>query len=238
MSVALISRRAAVQTYTEAADALPPEVARLLDPAAGFEREGAWAAFVEHYSKLLLRVAFAFAPGYDGAMDRYAFMLDELRRDDSRRLRQFAADGRGKFSTWLVVVARRLCLDHYRRRYGRPRKGKEEADQSGTVRLVRRRLEDLVGDLNDLSALPDAAATEAADEISLAEGRQALGGAIGELAPRDRLMLTLRFEQELSAREIAGLMGLATPFHVYRRLNRICEGLRERLSGNGSGPRD
>nr|MBA3521296.1 RNA polymerase sigma factor SigF [Gemmatimonadales bacterium] len=62
--------------------------------------------------------------------------------------------------------------------------------------------------------------------------------AIGELEPRDRLLLTLRFEQELSAREIAGLMGLATPFHVYRRLNRICEGLRERLSGNGSGPRD
>ncbi len=37
-----------------------------MSPAAGLEGEATWAAFVEQYSKLLLRVAFAFAPGYDG----------------------------------------------------------------------------------------------------------------------------------------------------------------------------
>src|SRR4051794_39868749 len=89
----------------ECRDALPPPVARLLTAAPGPEADHAWAAFLTGYSALLLRVASAFAPGYDGALDRYAYMLDELRRNDCRRLRAYAADGRGRFSTWLTVVA-------------------------------------------------------------------------------------------------------------------------------------
>jgi DNA-directed RNA polymerase specialized sigma24 family protein len=49
-------------------------------------------------------------------MDGYAYVLEALRSDDYRRLRAYAADGRSKFSTWLVVVARRLCLDLHLRR--------------------------------------------------------------------------------------------------------------------------
>lgn len=54
-------------------------------------------------------------------MDRYAHVLDKLQVDDFRRLRTFVADGRGKFTTWLTVVVRRICLDHHRQRYGRVR---------------------------------------------------------------------------------------------------------------------
>ena len=64
-----------------------------------------------------------FGPGYDDALDPYAYMLDALRRDGCRRLRGFCANGRGRFSTWLVVVARRLCLDHHRLPVGRRRAG-------------------------------------------------------------------------------------------------------------------
>jgi DNA-directed RNA polymerase specialized sigma subunit len=48
----------------------------------------------------------------------------------------------------------------------------------------------------------------------------------------DRLLLKLRFDDGLSAPEIARLLGFPTPFHVYRRLNalyaRLRGGLRER----------
>ena len=44
-------------------------------------------------------------------MDHYAFMLDRLQEDGFHRLRAFAGDGRGQFTTWLVVVARRLCVE-------------------------------------------------------------------------------------------------------------------------------
>jgi len=42
--------------------------------------------------------------GHDGALDGYAYMLEELAVTDCQRLRKYAADGRGRFSTWLAVV--------------------------------------------------------------------------------------------------------------------------------------
>lgn len=53
-----------------------------------------------------------FRGGHDAAMDRYAYMLAQLRCSDFTPLQCHAADGRSAFTTWLVVVARRLCLDH------------------------------------------------------------------------------------------------------------------------------
>src|SRR5215212_6725757 len=107
------------RAHEECRDAVPPPVPRLLTAGSGPDADEAWAAFLDAYSPLLLRIAATFAPGYDGALDRYAFMLDELRRNGCRRLRAYAADGRGRFSTWLTVVARRLCLDHFRQQFGR-----------------------------------------------------------------------------------------------------------------------
>src|SRR5688572_14416739 len=104
--------------------ALPPELERLLDSAAHRgDPDEAWAALVAKYSRLLMTVARDVAPGHDAAMDAYAFVLERLREDDCRRLRGFVADGRSSFTTWLVVVTRRLCVDHYRQRYGRAPRG-------------------------------------------------------------------------------------------------------------------
>ena len=205
----------------ESPDRLPAVVADLLaaDEAAA---EPAWAAFVGCYSGLLLRVAAAFAPGYDGALDRYAFMLDELQRSGFRRLRGFAADGRGTFSTWLAVVARRLCLDHYRRQYGRFR-GDVPAGRpkGGLDRACRRNLARLEGALEDLSELPTPSPADPVDELDHRERCAALRCALGSLPPRDQLLLRLRFEHDLTARAIAAMLGLPSPFHVYRRLDAI-----------------
>ena len=52
-------------------------------------------------------------------------------------------------------------------------------------------------------------------------------------AAADRLLIKLRFDDDLSAREIAGLVGLPTPFHVYRRLNALLGQLRRVLRQRG-----
>jgi hypothetical protein len=76
-------------------------------------------------------------------MDRYAWVLDALRQDRHRRLRAFAAEGRGSFTTWLVAVVRRLCVDEHRHRYGRPAGWR--ARRGGGRAWSRRELVDLVG---------------------------------------------------------------------------------------------
>lgn len=222
------------QSYTaESADRIPAEVEQLLTLASGTDAEVAWQEFIERYSRVLLRVTFAFAPGYDGAMDRYLFMLEELRRDDCARLRRFAADGRGRFSTWLVVVARRLCVDHHRRCYGRDRSSSGAAPRaSGPARLVRRRLADLCGDQLALDTVADLGQLDPLEALDHSDRGRALRRALDELEPGDRLLLKLRYEQELTAREIAGLLGMPTAFHVYRRARVICGLLRARLGGS------
>lgn len=211
----------------ERADQLPAEVGRLLGPDPA--RDAAWQEFIERYSRVLLRVAFAFAPGYDGAMDRYLFILEELRRDEFARLRRFAADGRGRFSTWLVVVARRLCVDHHRRCYGRSRSAGAGPRPASPARRARRLLTDLSGDSQALDAVADASVPDPLDLLDRADRGHALQRALGELDPDDRLLLKLRYEEDLSAREIAELLGLPTPFHVYRRARVVCALLRSRL---------
>lgn len=209
----------------------PPELAGLLaggDDAGG---DAAWAAFLRAHSRLLLAVCRSVGRDYDATMDAYAFLLDQLRKDDYRRLRAYAADGRSKFTTWLVVVARRLCLDHHRHKYGRMR---DDSLEAGARRGVRRRLVDLVSAEVDPGAVADEASADPEAALLGREQADRLTAALSGLEPRDRLLLTLRFEDDLSAREIGELLGFPTPFHVYRRLTAVLGVIRERLD---HGPR-
>src|SRR5262249_50128543 len=130
----------------------PRPLERLLTAIARDEHEhadAAWRAFVAEYSRLLVHVARSVTTTHDDAMDAYAFVLEQLRVDHCRRGREFAADPRCKLSTWMVVVARRLCMDLYRHRYGRTR-GDDVRDQ----RVFRRRLQDLIGEPIEPNDLP------------------------------------------------------------------------------------
>lgn len=231
MTPALAVRRAAPCRSTETADTIPTEVAGLLQSPSEDDRLVAWQTFVEHYSRLLLRVAFDFSPDYDDAMDRYAFILDQLHRDDCRRLHRFLADGRGRFSTWLTVVARRLCLDHHRGRYGRARRSHGGGGPRTAERLARKRLVELTSATEDVDRIAEVLRVEPGDEVGESERRAALGRAFRELAPHDQLLLKLRFEKDLTAGEIAVLLRMPTPFHVYRRLRVLFRALRVRLHG-------
>jgi len=226
----------------ESSLAQPEELARLLAASPGPEQEATWTVFLATYSPLLLKVASAFAPGYDGALDRYAYMLDELRRAECRRLRAYRADGRGRFSTWLAVVARRLCLDHYRQRYGRDRAGSHQSRGPTHSRAVRRGLIDLSGGQDELACVADATLLDPVERMDTRARSAGLRDAIATLEPSDQLLVRLRFEQGLAAREIAPLLGLPSQFHVYRRIEAVCLLLRSRLTirphrdWSGSGP--
>jgi RNA polymerase sigma factor (sigma-70 family) len=133
----------------------------------------------------------------------------------------------------LLVVARRLCIDFHRRRYGRPQ-GTGDADpQASLERATRRRLIDLAAEEIDPDTISDARTTNPEAELRLAQLRRALAVALDALDPADKLLLTLRFEDDRSAAEIARAMRFPTPFHVYRRLTRVLDGLRSRLEARG-----
>jgi RNA polymerase sigma factor (sigma-70 family) len=165
-------------------------------------------------------------------MDRYAAILEKLRDQEFRRLRAFHPGGTARFSTWVTVTARRICLDEVRARYGRTR------DSEGVVanhdtRLVRRRLADHLFESLE-SAEVGGDDTRAPDaELMATERHDALMRALNALPPRDRLILTLRFEDGLTALEIARTVGLPTPFHVFRHLTRSFAALRRALNAAG-----
>jgi RNA polymerase sigma factor (sigma-70 family) len=212
------------------ADVHPPELTRLLSAADPTTRDTAWDAFVTAHSRLLLHTARSLNHDHDAAMDGYAYVLEALRENEYRRLRAYAADGRSKFSTWLVVVARRLCLDFHRQRYGRPRDMGTDARE---VRAARRRLVDLVAEDLDSSRTGATSTADPHAELLSRDQSAALDATLRALPPRDRLLLALRFEEDLSAREIGQVMGFPTPFHVYRRLNALLASLRASLGRRG-----
>ena len=209
---------------------LPLELSTLLDAADPAARELAWTMFVETHSRLLLHSARSVERDHDAAMDAYAHLLEQLRCDNYRRLRAYASDGQSKFTTWLVVVARRLCLDHVRQRYGRAQHAGPRAERS---QAIRRRLVDHIAEAIDADDIADAAAGDAEMQLRASELELGLTSALASLAPQDRLLLRLRFEGDLNAREIAPLLKLPTPFHVYRRLNALLAQLRESLRQRG-----
>jgi RNA polymerase sigma factor (sigma-70 family) len=196
---------------------------QLLDAADGPEQERAWSEFVDSYSRLILYVARRTPCDHDVVMDRYAFVLAELREQRFRRLRSFAVDGRGKFTTWLTVVIRRLCVDHDRRQNGRA--------PGNALRgpAVPRRLVELVFDPEVLDRLPDPRPPPD-EELERDHVLRQLDTAVATLSASDQLLLTLRYHDNRSAREIAALMSLPTAFHVYRRLKSVHGRLRQALT--------
>lgn len=209
---------------------LPPELARLLDARDSAARERAWESFLDSYSRLILHTLHRLGGGYDVVMDGYAYVLEQLSRDEFRRLRAYTPSARSKFTTWLVVVVHRLGLDHYRREYGRLSAG---ALSSDNPRAVRRRLVDLLTEQLDAPELRTVETDQPDAPVREREFQTALQAALNQLSSRDSLLLKLRFELELPARKIASMMDFPTPFHVYRRCNHLCEELRRQLSDRG-----
>ena len=210
----------------------PPELRPILEPGDHAAREAAWDEFVARYSRLLLHMARNVMPDRDGVMDAYAYLLEQLRRDEFKALRAYATDPRSRFSTCLAVVARRTCVDFYRQRHGRPR-GEGKARHIQSARTARNNLLRLSGLPAELGLIVDPASESPDRRLRSAELFSALDAARAALSVEDRLLLRLRFDEDLSASAIASILGMPSPFHVYRRIKLICNELRNRLTARG-----
>jgi RNA polymerase sigma factor (sigma-70 family) len=211
---------------------VPPSLDALLQARDEVSRESAWSTFLGDYNDLLLSIARRTSFDHDGAMDRYAFMLQQLRHDGCRRLRAFKDNGAGAFPTWLVVVARRLCVDFHRHVHGRPQ-ATEPSPRRDLDATVRRNLADFVAAEVDPDQLASATFVDPEAAVLAAERRQALQKALEELDVADRLLLTLRFEDDIPTADLAPMVGLQTRFQVHRRLKSVIAKLRRSLAANG-----
>ena len=120
-------------------------------------------------------------------------------------------DASRPFGPWILAVGRNLALDHLRRY--RP----ESLDEGPEP------------------AAPDApgASDNPLARVTARERRERLGAALDGLAPHDREVLSLRFEDDLSLKEIAALVAAPLPT-VKARLYRAMTRLRTRLLERGT----
>ena len=210
-----------------------PRLAVVLTASDPSLREEAWAALIQDYSPLLLHAARSLGGDNDVVMDRYTFILENLRADDFRRLRAYAADRRTKLSTWLIVVSTRLCLDEYRRRYGRNRPTKAESEDRAK-RQQRRALVELAGaDVDPADLADEHSSSDPEQHLREGELSGALQEVLATLPHQDRLLLRLRFDDGMSVPRIAAMMGYPSPFHAYRRLEQLFAELRPLLKARG-----
>jgi DNA-directed RNA polymerase specialized sigma subunit len=86
---------------------------------------------------------------------------------------------------------------------------------------------DIIDEIPDESTIPIAAGLERA------ELKTALATLRSELAPADRLLLKLRFDDGLPVPEIASMLRYPSQFHVYRRINALLNEMKSRLEARG-----
>lgn len=211
-------------------DTIPLDLHELLRAPDSSRRDAAWEALITRYTKLLMATARRFGGDHDAAMDRYAFLLEKLRDSDYRRLRAYRSDRGASFTTWLTVTARRLCLDHERSRHGRH--DVESDGRTGRQRDVRQALSRAIwADVNVDEVADPVASIESAAVRRECEAK--LLAAVRRLEPRDRLLIALRYTDDLPASRIAALMNFGSVFHVYRRLRTVLAQLRKLLEADG-----
>lgn len=208
------------------ADFLTP----LLSAESDVARARGWDAFIGEYTPLIMHVAKSIGGDHDAVMDRYLFVVDALRDHHYKRLRSYNPEEGARFSSWLLVVARRLCMDQYRARYGRVQSDTHTAESN---HRARRALTDLLGDELALESVEDVQTGDPDFVLRQSDLTQRLEAALASLPTADRLLLRFRFEDDLSVPRIAQLIDAESPFVVYRRLDKILRILRRSLEDSG-----
>lgn len=259
-------------------------IAAILGELRSSNAGDAWAEFLGSYGPILYHTSLSYTRGDDAAADCYVHICERLSDDGFKRLLKFKLDGTATFSTWLRVVARNLCLDWHRKRFGRHRPFRALGDlsplemeiyrlrfaqgvsQEETVQQLLRVFpavdtdeifaieERLQKSLNarqrwllssrrhlhinsvvstdgeeEGSSLAVEVADPQPDQESVfvkTEQRAKMRRLVASLPADERLLLQLRFEQELSLDEIAGLSGLGDGQRVHRKIAAILAKLR------------
>ncbi len=259
-----------------------PGIAQLLQRLASQDSPEAWGQFLTDYAPLIYDVIQSFEQDQDLAGDCFLFVCEKLCQNQFRRMRRFNPRGPARFSTWLRVVVRNLCLDWHRKEFGRQQIFQTIARlapldqeifkavyhqnlsaQDCCFRLAGRHagltmtgVEDSLSRIRQAltprqlwllqSRRPRVEAIESEQEESgkqiadpardpealavAKEQESALESALMKLEVEERLLLKLRFEQELTLSEVARLVNLKDAQTVDRRIGDILNKLRKQLA--------
>ena len=176
--------------------------------------ERAFAELVTRYSGALFRLSWRMLRNEEEARDA----VQEVFLRVHRALATF--DQRRKFSTWILRITTNHCID----------------------RIRRRRLKTLSIDVDD--ADEDRAPILLVDERPTPEARYSrtslqalLDGLVARLPPIYRVVVELRYKQELTYDEIAEVLDIPLGT-VKARLHRAHRHLKERMEVAGFNPED
>jgi len=170
--------------------------------------QAAFESLMRLHEKHIYTLALRMSRNRDDALD----LSQEIFLRAYRALPNFRGDS--AFSTWLYRLAYNLCLDHSRKMKGRQ-------EQPFTIPG---QTEDW--ECPDLRYNPET-------EWEKKELRTAISNAIDQLAPDQRVIITMRELQNLSYHEIAETLSLPAGT-VKSRLARARETLRETLVSTGN----
>lgn len=88
----------------------PLEISRLLEASDGLSQQQAWEAFLTQYNRMLLHVSRSIDREYDGVMNRYEYMLEQLRATTSAGSERSTSSSRSRRSCVHQVNASRLII--------------------------------------------------------------------------------------------------------------------------------
>jgi RNA polymerase sigma-70 factor (ECF subfamily) len=175
--------------------------------------KAAWQKFILQYSNFIYSAIVKYTDDYDEKMAVYLHVLEKLREDRFKRLRQFAF--KAKLSTWLTVVSRRLAIDFLRGKYGRDFGLKK-------VRVVS--IDGEPGYAKILAGTTTPETEMAADERRAHQRKleDELRLALDRLDDRERLAVQMVYFQGMRIKEVGRLLRLPAAYKfVARSLKKI-----------------
>jgi RNA polymerase sigma-70 factor (ECF subfamily) len=172
--------------------------------------EDAFARLYNQYSRHVYRLAFNLTHDRTDAED----VLQDTFLKAFLHLREFRKESR--LSTWLTRIAVNEALGRLRRGAGRKQVSLDEPIEIEGKQSMPREIEDRQADAEEV--------------YSKLELQAVLSKAIGELEPASRMIVVLRYAQDVSTEATPKLLGLSVPA-VKTRLLRARLKMRKSLSG-------
>ncbi len=170
----------------------------------------AWNRFMALYQKYLNDTALSFSRSVDAAHDLASGVLvDMFLPDRSGRSRIASYHGRSSLATWLRVIVCNRAINERENKYN-------------TLERI-----------ESIPELPETAAVRNMEAVVRAARyeemiKESLKIACRRLTDRERLLLLLRYDEELQVSQIARLLGV-NPSTVTRQLDRVQSKLRDNV---------
>ncbi|HED08370.1 MAG TPA: sigma-70 family RNA polymerase sigma factor [Ignavibacteria bacterium] len=236
------------------------------------EHDVDWKEFLRRFSNLILKVIWQLEKDKDEVMNKYLVVCTKLAENKFSILRKYIENHTQKspkFTTWLVVVVRNICIDEHRAMHGRKRFPKALLALSELDRKVfelyfwKGYSEEEIGNIinkNDKTilisesiALIEKSLKRSRDYIynnnspvktiryddeklyaeyeernDSNESEKLLEKWLSELNETERLIIRLKFWEDLSVKEIAGILKTLSEQKIYSIIRKAFETLREK----------